>query len=393
MSYAKPKRNKAGKVIKYAARYRDAEGAERSAGYYRTKKAAEIAAAEEEIKVYRGRHIGLQQRKITFAQYYEHKWLPSRASRSLNTRENYRHAYESCVRNEWGQRPLSSISRGDVQSWIDAMVAFGVSAQTIRKRYQLLHMVLAARRGTSALADGLIEIDPCQAIDLPEISGKPVDVYSPDEFEKLVEHLPTEQYRELAIFQAETGLRWGELMGIQIDRFTVGRRKLVIQRTIVQTKTEVSGTGTRFSWKDEPKGRTGRSIAVSLTARGIADGIVARHDLKAGDRLFSRLDSQGNVLRSSAWPEGVPLNRDTWRAVWHQASADAGLRRLRPHTLRGSNLSWLLNGGDIDPNTVREHAGHKSLLTTQKYLGAMPDADDRLLAALERTKARYTGQS
>lgn len=58
-----------------------------------------------------------------------------------------------------------------------------------------------------------------------------------------------------------------------------------------------------------------------------------------------------------------------------------------PHDLRHDHASWLLAGG-ADLKTVMERMGHSQIQTTQRYLHALPDADDRAVAAFQRTRAR-----
>jgi hypothetical protein len=54
---------------------------------------------------------------------------------------------------------------------------------------------------------------------------------------------------------------------------------------------------------------------------------------------------------------------------------------VTPHGLRHAHASWLLAGG-ADVQVVEERLGPGSILTTAKYLHALPDAGDRALDAL-----------
>jgi len=60
---------------------------------------------------------------------------------------------------------------------------------------------------------------------------------------------------------------------------------------------------------------------------------------------------------------------------------------VRLHDLRHANASWLLAGGE-NIEKVRDRLGHMSIVTTQKYLHTLPDADDSPLEALERVRGR-----
>jgi hypothetical protein len=77
------------------------------------------------------------------------------------------------------------------------------------------------------------------------------------------------------------------------------------------------------------------------------------------------------------------ISGDWFRAtVWKKALAAADLGfHVTPHGLRHAHASWLLAGG-ADLQIVKERLGHASITTTEKYLHALPGADDKALDAL-----------
>ena len=76
--------------------------------------------------------------------------------------------------------------------------------------------------------------------------------------------------------------------------------------------------------------------------------------------------------------------------VWHPACEAAGLTDLpRFHDLRHSHASWLLAGG-ADLQVVKERLGHASIMTTQRYLHTLPDADETAVEAFSRIRNRST---
>ena len=64
--------------------YRDPDGSQRSAGAFPTRRAALRAAHREEDKVGDGRWHDASLGKVTFRDYVETDWLPSRAHRGLD---------------------------------------------------------------------------------------------------------------------------------------------------------------------------------------------------------------------------------------------------------------------------------------------------------------------
>ncbi len=86
---------------------------------------------------------------------------------------------------------------------------------------------------------------------------------------------------------------------------------------------------------------------------------------------------------------GNPISRNNFRTkVWLPAFVTAELKTATTfHGLRAAHASWLLTGG-ADLQVVKERLGHKQITTTQQYLGTLPDASDRALAALRKIRER-----
>jgi site-specific recombinase XerD len=60
---------------------------------------------------------------------------------------------------------------------------------------------------------------------------------------------------------------------------------------------------------------------------------------------------------------------------------------VRVNDLRHAHASWLLAGG-ADLQVVKERLGHGSILTTQKYLHSLPEADDAAVNAFTKIRRR-----
>jgi integrase len=83
---------------------------------------------------------------------------------------------------------------------------------------------------------------------------------------------------------------------------------------------------------------------------------------------------------------GRPLDYSHTRArIWLPALQRARLPDPAPtwHDLRHSYATWLIAGG-ADVGTVRDVLGHESLVVTNRYTHARPDAAAAVLRALSR---------
>jgi len=152
-----------------------------------------------------------------------------------------------------------------------------------------------------------------------------------------------------------------------------------VQETIVEVSRKDSPTGQRMILKPYPKDDEPRTLRVSPALLESISTRIAALDLDRDDLLFP----------SSERAAGDPLSRATFNTRhWRPAVARAGIDfPVRMHDLRHAHASWLLAGG-ADLAAVMERMGHAQIMTTQKYLHTLPDADDKALAAFQAVRRR-----
>jgi integrase len=84
--------------------------------------------------------------------------------------------------------------------------------------------------------------------------------------------------------------------------------------------------------------------------------------------------------------DGHIPNRWFREQIIKPALKEAGLTMdIRMHMLRHAHASWLLRGG-ADLMVVKERLGHASIITTERYLHTIDNADETALAALDRVR-------
>jgi integrase len=179
----------------------------------------------------------------------------------------------------------------------------------------------------------------------------------------------------LVITEIETGLRWGELIALRPRHVDFLRRTITVEETIVEVSKKVSPTGERMIVKPYPKDDEPRTLGVRESLLDELASRIAALGLDRNDLLFPSTETAG----------GNPLSRNTFRTrVWlpavEKAQIDFGVRM---HDLRHAHASWLLAGG-ADLKGVMDRMGHAQIQTTQKYLHALPDTDQKNLDAFER---------
>ncbi|MDO8119725.1 tyrosine-type recombinase/integrase [Isoptericola sp. b490] len=370
MAWARSRRREKG--VTYTAMYRDPSGRERSAGTFASQRAALRAAQREEARVESGTWFDAAAGKITFRDYVEKVWLPSRHI-EVSTMAGYRSYLDKHFLPYFGDLRMYKILPSTVQDWVTQASASGLSPSSIRKYHVMLHSVFKR-----AVRDRVLASNPCEGTELPKVIAKRTRILTPAECERLLAEVP-DRYRLLVMTDIETGLRWGELIALRPRHIDFLRRTFTVEQTIVEVSRKHSPTGERMIVKEYPKDDETRVLRVSQPLLDVIAADIAQRGVGRDDLLFT----------STGEADGNPISRNTFRTrVWRPALERSGLDfNVRVHDLRHAHASWLLAGG-ADLKTVMERMGHSQIMTTQRYLHTLPDAQDKALAAFEAVRFR-----
>jgi integrase len=345
--------------------YRNPDGVVKSAGTYRSRREALRAANREEAKVLEGDWHDTRRGQVTFADYVQTVWLPSRHVEA-STLAGYQSYLAKHFLPFFGRRSMGKIQPVHVQQWVTAAAASGLSPASIRKYHVMLHSVF--RR---AVRDRIITLNPCEETELPKVVARRARTLTPEEYQRVLDAVP-EPHRLMVETAIETGLRWGELIALRPRHLDHTHGTLTVAETIVEVPLRAAPDGQRMIVKPYPKDNEPRTLALRPGLVHALQDHIATRELGDGDLLFGTR-------------EGTPISRNTFRTrTWTPAvqASRVGFN-VRIHDLRHAHASWLLAGG-ADLKSVMERMGHTQIQTTQKYLHALPDADRRNLDAFTR---------
>ncbi len=128
----------------YTALYRDPSGQQRSAGTFTSERAALRAGRRAESRVEAGGWIDQSSGRITFRDYVETVWLPSRHV-EVSTMAGYRSYLDKHFLPFFGRRAMADILPSTVQDWVTAAAASGLSPTSVAKYHVMLHSVFKRR--------------------------------------------------------------------------------------------------------------------------------------------------------------------------------------------------------------------------------------------------------
>jgi site-specific recombinase XerD len=260
-------------------------------------------------------------------------YLEIEKNRSVKTRENYERYLKFFI----GATKIKSIE--DITQDLVRDFRLRLARLSIKKITQNYY-VIALRNFLKYLIKRGFKVLSPEAIELPRISRRDIEVLDYAELERLLE-MPKQKnlrtLRDQAVLETlfSTGLRLAELCGLS--------RKIDLKRG------EISVRG---------KGDKLRVVFLSDRAKkALKDYLEARPDME--EALFVSLDKKNR-------PIGRITPRAVQRLVDARARAAGITKKIHPHQIRHSFATDLLiNGADL--RSVQELLGHSNISTTQIY--------------------------
>ena len=366
MAYVRQRHQKDG-TIRFYARYLGTDGRYHEEGGFPSRREAERVATRREVDAARGDWASPTAGRQTFADYVETNYWPTTAHLEVSTRAAYRYYLDKHFLPRFGEISMRRIGPPMIQAWVNE-AAGGLSARSVVKYHALLHKIFSR-----AVTDRVVQTNPCSHTALPKVVRQPKRIVTVEQFDAILSGIPA-RYRTMVLLAIETGLRWGELIALRPCDINLKTGEITVRRVIGEVARKNSPTGERMYVKDYPKDDEQRTVHIEkATCRQLREHLV-EYGVRDTDLLFT----------SKA---GTPISRNNFRTkYWAPAVKTANVeQKVTFHNLRAAHASWLLAGG-ADIVVVQERLGHRQITTTQQYLGALPDAGERALAAYRKMR-------
>ena len=343
---------------KWRARYRDPDGKE-PARHFARKVDAERWLDGVRGELVTGAYIDPNAGKLTFKEYAE-EWRTAQVHRT-GTQVRVDGHFRLHVYPTLGDRQLRHVRPTEVQAWVRGLQD-DLSPRTVDNVYRYLKAVF-----TAAVADGLIRSNPCVGVKLPKAPPNKVVPLDVAQVRALADAAP-DRYRAVIITGAGTGLRLGELLGLDLARVDFLRRRITVDRQLV----DESGVGpvltppkTQASYRTVP--------APNIVLETLAAHL-AKYPATEGGLIFT--NANGDPIRHNRFS-------DMWRATVAKAKLEPARDTTRPHDLRHHYASLLIHHGE-SVKVVQDRLGHATAAETlNTYAHLWPDSEDRTREAVD----------
>lgn len=299
---------------------------------------------------------------------WEREWFAARVAEP-KTLVTDRGRLDNHVLPAFRDLALDEVTPLVVQTWIKALQGKRLAAATVRSCHNLLSASLGA-----AVAEGLIRENPAKGARRPTVPPGREVYLTREQVDAIAKHLRSDKYQglrspafpALTIVLAFTGLRFGEAAGLHMPRVDLLRKRL----RVAEVMQEI---GSQRTIKAYPKGRRNRTVPIPDQAARAVEELMLADPPQPGGLLFR--GRTGRLIASTSY-----------RTAFQKACAAVGVPACRPHDLRHTYASWLIQDG-VSLVEVARLMGHSSTAVTERYAHLVPDQFDAPLRVLNQPPA------
>ncbi len=250
----------------------------------------------------------------------------------------------------------------------------GVTANTIRHYHANISKAL-----NDAVKQEIIKRNPARGVTLPKATKHIADCYSADELRKLIDKTMGTKLETVILLGAWFGLRRGEIIGLKWENIDFSTKTVFIVGVMSDKGASgskldnlhyVPTTKTKASLRSFPMTDEQIQYLSQLKSKQQARQKQVGYNHTWDDFVCVR--QNGDIIPLEYVPRAFPL-----------VCKECGLRRIKLHELRHTNISLLINSPNVSMKEVQEWAGHSTYNTTANiYSHVQVGAKNKLSASL-----------
>ncbi|MFB6445101.1 tyrosine-type recombinase/integrase, partial [Bacillus velezensis] len=325
-----------------------------SKGGFKTKKEAQLAARQEELRLNSDLEINGGD---VLLKHYLKDWLTEYKQGTV--RKNTYILHERNVKTKilpyFKDIKLKDIKPLRYQKFINHLAEQGYSKRTI----EIIHGTMFNALSTAVKPLKKLEENPCEGVTIPKIPKKKEKLayINSDDISFFLKIARQDNYLYYIFFKTllETGMRKGEAAALQRKDIDLKNNYIHINKSLdFQVKEGEERFGETKTYESERRIKISNSLAKELTAHmkylndnRIVFNEVYEHEL---DLVFCRED-------------GKPLPKSTLFNALNRILKKSGLNKMPIHGLRHTHAVLLLESG-ATMKFVQERLGHKNITIT-----------------------------
>ena len=293
-------------------------------------------------------------------------WFNTYSKGNLNeyTQQTYWYRIYMQIIPKIGETPLNQVTTGTLEKFYselkkrgnldDADGEKGLADSTVRSIHA--HCLAALEKAKN---DGLIRQNPADFCRLPPKKNPEVAVLTPAEMQRLLIQAQEDGFYEMFLLDISTGLRRGELLGLQWDDIDFKKCELRVNKQVRYDKKVLKIT--------EPKTKTANRTIV-----------LPKELIEVLKEYKQRVKSKW-LFPSPVKSEDIPRDPTACRKSLSKILERAGCKHVPFHALRHTFATQSLRYG-MDIKTLASVIGHESVETTLNVYSHVTDEGMRTAA-------------
>ena len=273
-------------------------------------------------------------------------------------------SYEATIRNHikpgLGAIKLEALTTQDIQEFYNARQKGDETREplTIKNIHGVLHKALE-----QAMLNGLIRNNPADPCVLPRRPKQKVKPLNEEQITKLIKALKGHKYENLILTTLFTGLREGEVCGLQWECVNLETGTILVDKQLQSLRKSVRGNGDKYALVPTKNGKE-RHLPIAPFVGELLKKEKAKQD--ANRAYYEDLYEESGLVFTDE--SGHRITPQAAYRAFKLVVTDLGMPQVRFHDLRHSYAVASLRTGD-DAKTVQENLGHATAAFTLDVYG------------------------
>jgi integrase len=338
------------------------------------------AEADEALNemLYEQRHGTLttgpkQKLKDFLEQWFEEVHSPTLR---LSSRLRYRGVLNNHILPALGHISLQGLTAQKVQAFYASKLKEGLSTSSLHTFHKVLHGAL-----NTAVRWNLVSRNVCDAVSLPGETSRRVVPLTPEQAQRLLAVVKGHNLEALIALTLTTGMRHGELTGLQWSDIDFDEGSLSVRRT-------VNYLGRYKYVENEPKTEQSRR---KIMLSSFVLQLLKEHRVRQKESRLKAGTSWQDCNLVFCNRRGGFLYPNVLLRQFHKLLDEASLPRMRLHDLRHS-AATILMAMKVPIKVIQELLGHSSVnITLSVYGHVLPSMQDEAVDEMERLFGKDKG--
>lgn len=270
----------------------------------------------------------------SFASFCEEWYLENEVRWKRSYRRTVRGNLDKHLIPEFGKKEVGSIDKGEILKFRSSLAKVrngkkeGLSPDRINHIMTTLRMILEDAADRFHFSTAFSRIKPLKVI------RSDVDPFSMEEVSLFLEQI-REDFRDYYIVRFFTGMRTGEIDGLQWEYVDFERRLIRVRETLVDGRVDVTKTSASI-----------REISMSTP---VYEALCRQHQATGNLGAFVFCNREGQPLD----------HRNITKRIWYPSLRVMGLKPRKPYQTRHTAATLWLAAGE-NPEWIARQMGHST---------------------------------